>query len=310
MAMGDTQKPLKRSAFGRTRPLSVALAVALWTFGLATSLFLLGMWGRTVLVDSPTLESSARSIIDADLATGRINTWFEEGLATAADLDSATARSVVSSIESRPEYQGAVDAIIGAFVDTLFATDGDLARVDLDAALSPLVPIVVGELVRRDVPVEVERIEDALDDAGVVELDTGEAASVAAVLTDAKVFLTQVVVVSLLGMFITALVAVSLAAERLAMVRQLSTRVMVAAVSYAVILRLAGWALDPRRGRSPIAGGTAMIFSSNSQVFLIFGGVAAGIAVIGYWFAVRDRDSAVARSQETVDDDTRELISV
>jgi len=268
------------------------------------------MWGRTVLVDSPTLEGSARTIIDADLAAGRINTWFEEGLATAADLDSETARSVVSSIESRPEYQEAVDAIIGAFVDTLFAADGTLARVDLDAALSPLVPVVAAELVRRDVPVEVERIEDALDDAGVVELGTGSAASFAAVVTDAKVFLTQVVVMSLLGMFVTALIAVSLAAERLAMVRQLSTRVTVAAASYAVILRLAGWALDPRRGRSPIAGGTAMIFSSNSQVFLIFGGVAAGIAAVGYWIAVRDRNSAVAQSPETVDDDTRELVSV
>lgn len=308
--MRNTQKPHRQQDFRRPRPRSVALVVVLWTFGLATSLFLLGMWGRTVLVDSPTLEGSARTIIDADLAAGRINTWFEEGLATAADLDSETARSVVSSIESRPEYQEAVDAIIGAFVDTLFAADGTLARVDLDAALSPLVPVVAAELVRRDVPVEVERIEDALDDAGVVELGTGSAASFAAVVTDAKVFLTQVVVMSLLGMFVTALIAVSLAAERLAMVRQLSTRVTVAAASYAVILRLAGWALDPRRGRSPIAGGTAMIFSSNSQVFLIFGGVAAGIAAVGYWIAVRDRNSAVAQSPETVDDDTRELVSV
>jgi hypothetical protein len=284
--------------------------VALWTFGLATSLFLLGMWGRTVVVDSHTLESSARTIIDADLAAGRINTWFEEGLASAADLDSDTARSVVSSIESRPEYRQAVDVIVGAFVDTLFATDGDNGRVDLDAALSPLVPIVASELAQRDVPVEVDRIEDALDDAGIIELDSGEAASIAAVVTDARIFLTEVVVVSLLAMFITALIAVSLATERLGMVRQLSTRVMVAAVSYAMILRIAGWALDPRRGRSPIVGGTAMIFSSNSQVFLFFAGIAAGIAALGYWLAARNRPAAVVPSQDTADDDTRELVSV
>jgi hypothetical protein len=310
MAMGDAPKPLIRSNFERTRPRSVALSVALWTFGLATSLFLLGMWGRTVVVDSHTLESSARTIIDADLAAGRINTWFEEGLASAADLDSDTARSVVSSIESRPEYRQAVDVIVGAFVDTLFATDGDNGRVDLDAALSPLVPIVASELAQRDVPVEVDRIEDALDDAGIIELDSGEAASIAAVVTDARIFLTEVVVVSLLAMFITALIAVSLATERLVMVRQLSTRVMVAAVSYAMILRIAGWALDPRRGRSPIVGGTAMIFSSNSQVFLFFAGIAAGIAALGYWLAARNRPAAVVPSQDTADDDTRELVSV
>jgi hypothetical protein len=268
------------------------------------------MWGRTVVVDSSTLESSITTIIDADLATDRINLWFEEALATAAGVDSDTARSVVSSIESRPEYREAVDTIIGAFVGSLFTNDGDAASVDLEQALSPLVPIVAGELVRRDVPVEMERIEDVLDHAGIVELDTGEAASVAAVITDARVFLTQVVVVALFGMLLAAFVAVSLAAEPLAMVRQLSTRVMVAAVSYAMILRLAGWALDPQRGRSPIAGGTAIIFSSNLQVFLIFGGVAAGITAVGYWVAARRWDAKEARSQDGVDEDTRELVSV
>lgn len=310
MAMGNTQKSHRRQDFRRPRPRSVALLVALWTFGLATSLFLLGMWGRTVVVDSATLEGSARTIIDSDLATDRISMWFEEGLETAADLDSETARSVVQAIGSRPEYQEAVDSIIGAFVDTLFVTDGDRNRVDLDVALSPLVPIVAEELARRDVPVEVDRIEDVLDDAGVVELDAGEAASVAAVVTDARVFLTQVVVMSLLAMLAAAAVAVSLAPKRSSMVRLLSTRVLVAAMSYSVVLRLAGWALDPSRGRSPFAGGAGVIFSSNTQVFLILGAAAAVVAAIGYWLASSPGEDVAEDLREAVDDDTKELVSV
>jgi hypothetical protein len=72
-------------------------------------------------------------------------------------------RSVAFAIESLPEYQEAVDSIIGAFVDTLFAADGDTTLVDVDTALSPLVPIVADELVLREMPVEVERIEDVVD---------------------------------------------------------------------------------------------------------------------------------------------------
>lgn len=310
MVMGPTPKPFGRTILVRSRPRSLALIVALWAFGLATSLFLVGIWGRTVAFDNATIEDSTRTIINSDLATDRIGNWFEEGLATAADIDSETARSVVHAIESRPEYQVAVDSIIGGFVDTLFAPGGDTTVVDLDRTLSPLVPIVADELVRRDVPFEAERIEEALDDAGVVELDAGEAASVAAVITDARVFLTQVVAVSLLGMLITGLVAVVLAPERPTMVRQLSTRVMVAALSYAVILRLAGWALDPSRGRSPIAEGTAIIFSSNSHVFLVLGGVAAGMVVTGYVLASRNKEPFVEKSRETANDDTRELTSV
>ena len=308
--MGNTPRPVGTASFARTQPRSVALSVALWTFGLASSLFLVGMWGRTVAIDSATIEESARTVIDSDLATDRINTWFEEGLATAADLDSDTARSVVHAIETRSEYQEAVDSIIGAFVDTLFAEGGDTTSVDLDMALSPLVPIVADELVRRDVRVEVERIEEVLDDAGVVELDAGEAASVAAAVTDARAFLTQVVLVSLFGMLVTGLLAVSLASDHISMVKQLSTRVLVAAASYALILRLAGWALDPSRGRSPIVGGFSVIISSNSHVFLVFGGVAACVAAAVYWFTSRDLDPTPDEQRDVVDDDTREFASV
>jgi hypothetical protein len=268
------------------------------------------MWGRTVVVDDQTIEESARTIIDSDIATDRINTWFEEGLTTAADIDSETARSVARAIKSRPEYQESVDAIIAAFVDSLFATGGDTQGVDLDGALSPLVPVVAGELAERDIHVEAGSIEDVLDDAGVVELDAGQAATIAAVVVDARVFLTQVVAVSLLGMLLAGALAVALALERYAMFRQLSTRVVVAALSYAVVLRLAGWALDPSRGRSPIAGGIGVLLSSNSGVFLIFGAVAAGLAAAGYLLTSRTREPSVDHPDEPVDDETRDLVSV
>jgi hypothetical protein len=268
------------------------------------------MWGRTVVVDSGTLEDSARTIIDSDIAADRINTWFEEGLTTAAGIDSETARSVARAIESMPEYQESVDAIIAAFVDSLFATGGGTQGVDLDGALSPLVPVVAGELAERDIHVEVESIEDVLDDAGVLELDAGQAATIAAVVVDARVFLTQVVVVSLLGMLFAGALAVVLALEKYAMFRQLSTRVVVAALSYAVVLRLAGWALDPSRGRSPIAGSIGVLLSSNSDVLLILGAVAAGLAAAGYWLTSRTREPFVGHPDEPADSDTRDLVSV
>lgn len=309
MVMGIRQSSLNGPA-ARSRPRSAALTIALWTFGLATSLFLIGMWGRTVAVDSVAIEASARTIIDSDIATDRINTWFEEGLTTATGIDSESARSVARAIELKPEYQEAVDAIIAAFVDSLFAAEGDTTRVDLERTLLPLVPVVADELALRDIPVEEERIEEVLDDAGVVELDAGEAASVAAVVSDARVFLTQVVVVSLLGMLLAGMVAVSLAPQRWAMVRQLSTRVLIAALSYSVVLQLAGWALDPSRGRSPISGATGSLLSSNAHVFLVLGGLAGIGAAVGYWFTPRRRDPMIEYPMESVDDDTREMLSV
>jgi hypothetical protein len=282
----------------------------LWVFGLATSLFLIGMWGRIVVVDSVTIEESARTVIDAEIATDRINAWFEEGLTTVAEVDSETAHSIVEAVGSRPEYREAVDSIIVGFVDSLFAPEGATVSVDLEEALAPLVPVVVDEFGRRDLPVEESRIEAVLDDAGVVDLDAGEARSVAAVVADARVFLTQVVVVSLLALLATGSFAVYLSGERFVMARQLAVRVAVAALSYAVILRLAGWALDPGRGRSPFAEAASVVFSSNTWVFVMVGAMSGVIAGAGYWVARTRKAVAPGRMPSQMDDDTREFAKV
>ncbi len=289
-----------------------ALSVALWAFGLATSLFLIGMWGRTVTVDTPTVEASARAVIDADTAADRINAWFEDGLSLAVAADSETVHQVAEEVRSTPEYRAAVEAIVERFVASLFAVDGDEPVLDLGEVLAPLVPVVVTEFEQRDVPVDTGRVEQVLDAAADLELDAGGVATVASVVEDARFFLTQVVVVALAALLATGTVAVYLSEERFAMVRTLSTRVVMSALSYAVIFRLASWALDPARGRSPVAGGGSVLLGSNGQVFLILAAVAAVVAVAGGWIA-RSRRRRVDRGGDTgitVEDDTSELVAV
>ncbi len=289
-----------------------ALSIALWAFGLATSLFLIGMWGRTVSVDSVTIEESARTVIDADIATERINAWFEDGLAAAAATDSATVHTVAEEIQATPQYSAAVDVIIAQFIDSLFVPDGETSVLNLEDVLAPLVPVVVAEFEQRDVPVDPDRIEGVLDAAAAIELDAGEAASVVAVVEDARVFLSQVVLIALAMLLLTGTVAVYLTQERFAMVRTLATRVVMSALSYAVIFRLASWALDPTRGRSPIAGGGSVLLGSNGQVFLALA-AGAGVVAVGGALVARGKKRSIetrAASLDSSDDDTRELAPV
>jgi len=288
------------------------LSIALWAFGLATSLFLIGMWGRTVSVDSATIEESARTVIDADIATERINAWFEDGLAAAAATDSATVHTVAEEIQATPQYSAAVDVIIAQFIDSLFVADGETSVLNLEDVLTPLVPVVVAEFEQRDVPVDPDRIEGVLDAAAAIELDAGEAASVVAVVEDARVFLSQVILVALAAALLTATIAVYLSEERFAMVRTLATRVVMSALSYAVIFRLASWALDPTRGRSPIAGGGSVLLGSNGQVFLALA-AGAGVVAVGGALVARGKKRSLetrAASLDSSDDDTRELTPV
>ena len=289
-----------------------ALSIALWAFGLATSLFLIGMWGRTVSVDSVTIEESARTVIDADIATERINAWFEDGLAAAAGTDSATVHTVAEEIQATPQYSAAVDVIIAQFIDSLFVADGETSVLNLEDVLTPLVPVVVAEFEQRDVPVDPDRIEGVLDAAAAIELDAGEAASVVAVVEDARVFLSQVVLIALGMLLLTGTVAVYLTQERFAMVGTLATRVVMSALSYAVIFRLASWALDPTRGRSPIAGGGSVLLGSNGQVFLALA-AGAGVVAVGGALVARGKKRSFetrAASLDSSDDDTRELAPV
>jgi len=286
-----------------------ALSIVLWAFGLSTSLFLLGMWGRTVAVDTATIQETTATIIDAGVAKERIDSWLEDGLAVAVNTDSDTAHAVAEAIRSQPEYAAAVDAIVGQFIDGLFAPEGTDSVVDVRDAAAPLVSVVLAEFAERDVVIDASQVEGILDAAGSVELDTPEAATVAAVVRNARAFLTQVLVIALAAMLTLGVVAVYLADRRFAMVRSLGTRFLIATASYALILRVASWALDPQQGRSSVAGGGAVLLGSNGQVFLILGSVAALVTAIAGSIAWR-RKRAESPPVTSEDDDTKELVTV
>ena len=80
-------------------------------------------------------------------------------------------------------------------------------------------------------------------------------------------------------MLLSGVAAVALAEERARQVRGLAVRVGVSAATFAVLLRLGAWALDPGGGRSPLAAGGAVILSSSGHVLVIAALIAGGIAV-------------------------------
>lgn len=287
---------------------TTVLPIVLWAFGFATTMLLIGMWGRTVAVDSPTVQETAKTVVDSGLARERIYDWLEAGLATASGADSETARALATAVADRPEFSRAADAIIDDFIAGLFAEEGEDPVLHVEEALAPLVPVVVAEADQRDLPVEPSRIEEALDAASVIQLDTGEARTVAAVVDEAHGFLTLIVLLAGSAMVVAGTVAVALAERPYAMVRTLGTRVVVSAFTYAILFRVGSWALDPQRGRSPVLGGGSVLLGSNSHVFVVAGIVAAVIAATAGWIAWRRSRTPTAQRRE--DDDTRELVPV
>ena len=292
------------------RPRRAALPVVLWAFGFATTLLLIGLWGRTVAVDTTTVEETAQTVIDAELATERVNEWLADGLAIAASTDSDTAQAVAVAVASQPEFDAAVDLIVSEVVAGLFADAGDDPVVHVADALAPVIPVVAAEFAARDIGVQTDAIEAALDEAAVIELDTGDAATVVAIVDDARAVLTQVVLLAGIALALLGSLAIALSERRYAMVRTLATRVLLAALTYALLFRVASWALDPDRGRSPVLGGGSVLLGSNGHVFVIAGAIAAVVAVIGGVIAWRRTVARNASSTIPTDEDTRELLPV
>jgi len=276
-------------------------------------LLLVGLWGRAVTVDEATVAESAKAVVDAEVAQDRIYDWIGDAIAETQNVGNDQAAAVISELRSRPELTAAIDDIVEGFVAALFAPEGGSTIVDIASAVEPIIPIVVGELSAQDVAVDEGLFESALDDAPAIELDTEEAAGVAAVVQDARTLVSRVVLFAFVTMLLAGAAAIALAEKRYAMVRTLSIRVLLSALSFAVLFRMGAWALDPDRGGTPVANGGSIILGSNGHVFVLIAIAAGVVGTAGGWVAwqrQRIRLQPVAVESDVSDDDTKELVSV
>ena len=274
--------------------------MVLWLFGFATTVLLLGIWGRTVTVDQPTVEDAAKVIVDDQLAGERIRSWLTTGLEDLGQTGGQAA-AIVAEVSSHAAFPLAVETIVDDFVEALFAPPGEEQEIRIADSLGPMLPLVTSELAERDIDVPPERIEEALDAAPVIELDNGEVAAVTTAVQQARTFLTRVVALAAAALLLSGIAALMLAERRYAMLRHLATRVLISAVTFAILFRVASWALDPDRGRSPLLGGGSVLLGSNSHVFVIASVVAAAVAAIGGTIAWR-RTRASAVGPERIPD--------
>ncbi len=287
-----------------------SVSVVVWGFGLATTLLLLGLWGRAVTSDQPTVLETARTVVNAEMASDRIYTWMESGIATAADVDPTAAERVVSELRNHPEVEAAVGSLVDQFVGALFASEGEETTLDYADALTPVVPLVASGLASQDVAVDEAVLVAVLAEADAIDLETGDIATVVRAVQDARAILSLIVVLSAATLLVTGSAALWLSTDKLAMARTLAMRVVLSALSFAILFRVGSWALDPQRGGSPIAGASSIILASNAAVFLF---AALGASLISFAVGLllwRRRDSETHVTGDESDADAKELVSI
>lgn len=263
------------------------LAVVLWAFGISTTIFLIGNWGHSTTGDQATLTASARTALGADVVAERVADWLSDGVAAADEVPVDAVRAAAAEVEATPEARRAVDTLVEEAVAVLLAEPGTESSLDVAETLAPVVPIVEAELAAQGLEVPVGAIENALAVIDPIDLTTDEVQSGASIARQSRALLSWVLVVASAAMILTGSSAVALSEDRLAMVRSLAMRVAVSGFSFIVVFTIAGWALDPERGRSPLLGSGGVLLENNLHTFWAAALPATVVFVVAGIFAWR-----------------------
>ncbi|MDK1019516.1 MAG: hypothetical protein QGD89_08955 [Actinomycetota bacterium] len=271
----------------------ITLSLVLWAFGFATTMLLIGLWGRAVTHDDVTMQASVRSVVDASVASERIHAWIETGVIASSEADPELTERILAELRDHPEVEAAIGSVLDQFVAALFLPEGEGASIELAATLEPIVPLVAAGFRQHAVPIDEAALVDALRGVAAINLDTPQATTVVGAVKDARAFLSMIVVIAAATMILSGCVAIWLTENRLAMVRNLATRILLSSLTFAILFRVGSWALDPDGGRSSVAGGGAILLRSNGSLFLLVALIAGVVAGSVGWILWRRPKLAV-----------------
>lgn len=258
-------------ALERSRLSRLATSVASWTFGVSTSLLLVGVWGGAVTADRATLDDSARLVLASGLVQDRVEAWLQTGLGDMAAIPPSSVEAAVQDIMDAPETGVAIDQLVDQAVAAALAPAGSQATLEIGPPLTTMRPAIARALAGAGL----EAPESLVASVTEAELSAPAQSMPVGAVRDAGRTLTVVMVVGMFGMTLTAAVMLWLDDDRRERLRSLASRVAISGLTFALMLRVGAWAVDPDGGRSSIRGAASLMLSSNGHVPLLIAGTAA-----------------------------------
>lgn len=262
---------------------------AAWLFGLSTTIFMIAVWGRAVVVDVDDLEAAASPLSDSERVVELFSGWLDNELVEAG-VDAMTADLVVEDLIARSALGEAFGEFVGEFVGAAADPTPGGGAVDVAGILEPSVPEIGASLAAADVPVTESQVADVV--SGLDPLVVREPGSRPYIGPDSSAAgrLGTAAVLSLLVMGITGWIAAAASEDRLAAVRALLNRVALGALTFSILLKAGSWVLDPEGGRAPLAESVSIVADSKWLVPLTvaLGAATAALAMLA-WRKIRRR---------------------
>lgn len=267
---------------------------AAWFFGLASTVLLVAIWGRAVVVDTGELAESLSPLAGSDAVVNRFSAWLVEEL-TEEGLDPITAESAAEHVLDDPAVSTALAGLLGEMVEAAASPDPAGSTVDARSVIYPAVPDITVRLNELGVPVSEAQLSAAVNDLDPLVVRQPATAPYVGPDSETASRLGTAVILALTVMLITAWVFVATSRDRSKAMRSLFTRFSLGALSFAVFLRIGGWVLDPGGGRAPVAETLGLLATSKWLIPLALGLAAAGGAMV-FWVFRRRQVKPVAGS--------------
>jgi hypothetical protein len=249
------------------------LSVSLWAFGFATTLLLIGLWGRSTSTDEGTIAESTRAVVTSELIRDRVGEWVEDELASTG-LAGVSADDAVDRIFAIDEVRLTLDRLVAEAVAALIAGDDGASLIDVADALAPAAPLIAEEF-----GIEETVVRAAIATVDPIDLSSGPTAGISAAAASVHAALTLIVVLAALALAVFGGASVALAGDRRAMVGRLAARVALSGFSFALLFQFGGWLIDPNGGRSPVLTGGSILIRSNGHVFMAVAMAATLVAI-------------------------------
>ena len=266
-------------------------------FGLASTVLLVGIWGRAVVVDTNELADTLSPLAAGDMVSDRLATWLEAELVNAG-VDGIGASVAADQVLAHPSVGPVLEQLVAEGVEAAASGDPNGGTVDVAAILLPASGQITTGLNEAGVPVTNDQVEAALARLDpLVIRDASDQPFIGASSPLAANLGTAAMLGALLMLFAgTAYIVMSI--DRMRAIRALLTRFALGALSFAVLLRLGSWLVDPEGGRAPFRESFALLANSKWMVPLTIGLVAMAAAIVFRVFRRRVRPAAGSRSED------------
>jgi hypothetical protein len=256
-----------------------------------------------MVVDTDGLTESLTPLAVSDMVAGRMADWLEAEL-VGSGVDPGSSSKVAAQVLAHPGVGPVMEQVVAEAVAAAASPNPSGASVDVAAILAPSSAEISEGLNDAGLPVSAAEVEAAL--AGLDPLVI-RGPSEQPLVGESSPLASTLGVGALLGvllMFVSGWAFLLASPDRMRALRSLLTRFALGSVSFAILLKIGSWIVDPEGGRAPVGESLALLADSQWMLPMTIG--LASMAAAAFVWVFRKRVRPVAASPSRAEQPIRQ----